>query len=211
MTPSFGGLLLGSAVHRDVELVALDACDQRHRVVLPAAVGGTTSAASALVVAARDDRGGEQGEQHGCPSTHDSPPVDLGVPRSLPVCVRRRSWSRYTAAIRTTPTATSCQKGCTPMITNPFSSTAGMKHADDRADHGAAAAEQARAAEDDGGDRLQVVCRVAADRRRGEAGEAMYPASPASSPLDAVDRDQMAVHVDAGAPRASSFDPTAYV
>ena len=38
----------------------------------------------------------------------------------------RRDWSTYTAATRTVPTATPCQNGWTPMITNPAWSTAGM-------------------------------------------------------------------------------------
>src|SRR5690349_6344662 len=40
--------------------------------------------------------------------------------------LRRRSWSNQTAAISTRPTATSCQYGCTPVMTKPFLSTAGI-------------------------------------------------------------------------------------
>src|SRR4029450_2300413 len=95
--------------------------------------------------------------------------------------------------IRTPPPATCCQNGCTPRITNPFWRTAGMNTPttvpstvpmppnrlappgrtargaaretppNARPQHRPVPAEQAGAAEDDGGDRGQVVGRVPAD------------------------------------------------
>ena len=63
----------------------------------------------------------------------------------------------YTAAIRMKPIATSCQNGSTFVTMKPFCSTAGMKMPIDRADDGADAAEEARAAEHHAGDDLQRV------------------------------------------------------
>ena len=68
------------------------------------------------------------------------------------------------------------------------------------------AAEQAGAAEDDGGDGGQVVGRVPADGGGGEAGQGDHPGHAGQEPGEAVHLDQVPVD-DAGAPGRLGVGP----
>src|SRR3954471_1663522 len=75
----------------------------------------------------------------------------------------------------------------------------GDEDAEDRAEHRSDAAEQARAADHDGGDRLQVVGVVAADGRRREARDRQEAGEAGQRAGERVDLDEVAVDRDAGA------------
>src|SRR3954454_4448482 len=77
----------------------------------------------------------------------------------------------------------------------------GDEDAEDRAEHRSDPAEQARPADDDGGDGLQVVGVVAADGRRREAGQRQEASQAGERAGERVDLDEVAVDGDAGAAR----------
>ena len=73
--------------------------------------------------------------------------------------------------------------------------------ANERAEHRAAPAEQAGAADHDSGDDHQVVQRVTGDRGGVEVGEVQDPGQAGEQPAQPVHLDQVPVHVDAGPER----------
>src|SRR5215218_4820780 len=73
----------------------------------------------------------------------------------------------------------------------------GDEDAEHRAEDRADPAEQARPADHDRRDRVEVVRGVAADGRRAEAGEVHEPGQPRQRPRERVDLDEVAVDCDA--------------
>src|SRR4029079_1508017 len=110
---------------RDEDAAARHAGDHRILLFLLAAAGRAATAAR-VVIAARGDHQRERRAEH---DERESRVPEHAASSSWGYCRwrARRSWSRYTAMIRTAPTATCCQNAWTPMITKPFWSTAGMK------------------------------------------------------------------------------------
>src|SRR5690606_13690955 len=132
-----GRLLLGPALHGDVERLGLDA-RQEHQVLvlrrgrLVALVLPDRPAAAAPGREQRHRRHRRRAhprapgrtaplrDRSARPLAHRAPPH----PRSRD---RRRTWSNHTAATSTALIATGCQNCWTPTMTKPFVSTAGMK------------------------------------------------------------------------------------
>ena len=119
-----------------------------------------------------------------------------------PPPIRRRCvWSTSTEMMMTTPTAMNCQNGSTLMKTRPYWMTAMTSAPAIVPADRARAAEQARAADDDGGDRVEQQ-RLA--RLRGAGGEAAGVHRPRDARHDGgeqVEPQRQRLDVDAGAIR----------
>ena len=113
----------------------------------------------------------------------------------------RIHWSTATARMTSTPTARTRYWSSTPARDRPLRKKPTIERAEQGAEHGAPAAEEAGAADDDGGDALQV---GVGDRvRAGGAGPA--DEDPGGEAVDRagddVDAEQDPVDADAGQPR----------
>jgi len=102
-----------------------------------------------------------------------------------------------------------CQYWLTPTMISPVASSSGMKTPDERAEHRAAPAEQAGAADHDRGDDHQVVQRVARDRGVLKYPRFRIPARPAISPLSAYTLIRCRSTLMPARTAASGFDPIA--
>ncbi len=196
-------LRLGSAVHRDVELVALDARDERHVVASCRCSRWSSNSSSTrtAVVARRRTRRGRARRRAGRRRARSgrSPPAsgdrhERGPPP--PGGVTHVVWSVIAGASAAKLVEVDgadqhrADGDLLPERLDADDHEAVLQHrrdehAEDGPEDRADAAEQARAADDDGGDRVQVVGVVAADRGGREAGEDMKPASPESVPASA--------------------------
>src|SRR5439155_5216202 len=112
-------LVLGAAVHRDVERLVRHPLDQGDLLLRRGAVRAAGGAAAAGRGAGQGEcRDGEGGEgslgPHGVPFTGGS--VHQRWSDQLRSRTRRRSWSKKTATMSTAPTATNSQNCWTPTM-----------------------------------------------------------------------------------------------